>query len=84
MRGWNLSLANSIFATDTADALRAVPATVPVPLVPEVAMPAPAPDIVPGHIGLSVTDLGRSITFYKEVLDLELIQRSDDPGRAFK
>jgi lactoylglutathione lyase len=46
-------------------------------------MPAAAPDIAPGHIGLSVTDLGRSIAFYQEVLDLELIQRSDDPGHAF-
>jgi lactoylglutathione lyase len=36
-----------------------------------------------GHIGLSVTDLGRSIAFYQDVLDLELIQRSDEIGRAF-
>jgi catechol-2,3-dioxygenase len=44
---------------------------------------SPAPDIAPGHIGLSVTDLGRSIAFYQEVFDLELIQRSDEAGRVF-
>lgn len=42
-----------------------------------------SPDIAPGHIGLSVTDLGRSIDFYREVLDLELLQVSTDAGRGF-
>ena len=46
-------------------------------------MSAVVPDIAPGHIGLSVTDLGRSTAFYQDILGLELIQRSDAPGRDF-
>ncbi len=46
-------------------------------------MALPASEIAPGHIGLSVTDLGRSIAFYQDVLGLELIQRSDESGRIF-
>ena len=42
-------------------------------------MSAAVPGIAPGHTGLSVTDLGRSIAFYQDILDLELIQRSDQP-----
>jgi lactoylglutathione lyase len=45
-------------------------------------MPA-LPDIAPGHIGLSVTDLGRSVAFYQDVLALEVIQLSAEAGRGF-
>ena len=41
------------------------------------------PEITPGHIGLSVTDLDRSLAFYQDVLNLEVLQRSDDAGRRF-
>jgi lactoylglutathione lyase len=37
----------------------------------------------PGHIGLNVSRLDRSIGFYQEVFGFDLIRRSDDAGRAF-
>lgn len=36
-----------------------------------------------GHVGLNVTDLGRSITFYTGVFGLDVLGRSDEDGRRF-
>lgn len=43
----------------------------------------PSPDIAPGHIGLSVTDLGRSLEFYQRILGLEVFQLSEEAGRRY-
>ncbi|MFI6847182.1 VOC family protein [Kitasatospora sp. NBC_00085] len=36
-----------------------------------------------GHVGLNVTDLDRSIAFYRRTLGLELINEGTDPDRRF-
>lgn len=37
----------------------------------------------PGHVGLNVTDLDRSLAFYQDVFGLELLGRSTEDGRRF-
>jgi lactoylglutathione lyase len=39
--------------------------------------------VAPGHTGLSVTHLDRSLAFYREVLELDVIQSSDDAERRY-
>ncbi len=43
----------------------------------------PATDLQVGHVGINVTDLDCSVSFYTELLGLELLNRSDDPERAY-
>jgi lactoylglutathione lyase len=37
----------------------------------------------PGHVGVNVVDVDRSVGFYAEALGLDVLLRSDDEGRAF-
>lgn len=36
-----------------------------------------------GHVGLNVSDLGRSERFYREALGFEVTARSEEEGREF-
>lgn len=42
-------------------------------------MPVPAP----GHIGLNVSQLDRSVAFYRTVFGFDLVRRSSDAARPF-
>jgi catechol-2,3-dioxygenase len=36
-----------------------------------------------GHVGINVTDLNRSVAFYRAILGLDVLNRSDEPGHRF-
>lgn len=36
-----------------------------------------------GHVGINVTDLDRSVGFYRSTFGFETLGRSDEPGRRF-
>jgi catechol 2,3-dioxygenase-like lactoylglutathione lyase family enzyme len=36
-----------------------------------------------GHVGINVTDIGRSAAFYRAILGLDVLKRSDEPGKRF-
>lgn len=42
-----------------------------------------APILQTGHVGLNVTELGRSVDFYQQALGLSVLGRSDEAGRRF-
>jgi lactoylglutathione lyase len=42
-----------------------------------------APTLQTGHVGLNVTDLSRSIAFYREVLDLDLLGEQSEGERRY-
>jgi catechol 2,3-dioxygenase-like lactoylglutathione lyase family enzyme len=46
-------------------------------------MSAPAAVPAPGHIGLNVSQLDRSIDFYRTVFGFEVVRRSADAARPF-
>jgi catechol 2,3-dioxygenase-like lactoylglutathione lyase family enzyme len=54
--------------------------TTTTPITPVEARP---PTVTTGHVGLTVTDLARSVTFYAGALGLTVSGRSEAPGRRF-
>jgi lactoylglutathione lyase len=42
-----------------------------------------APQLAPGHIGLNVTDLTRSVDFYRQALGFEQLSTGTESGRRF-
>ncbi|MFJ9697229.1 VOC family protein [Kitasatospora sp. NPDC101183] len=44
---------------------------------------APLKSLQTGHIGLNVTDLARSIAFYRAVLGLDLVSEGTEDGRRY-
>ncbi|MER7758251.1 VOC family protein [Streptomyces sp. NPDC097619] len=51
--------------------------------VGETATTGTAPALAPGHTGLNVTDLERSLAFYRDVLGFAELGRGDEEGRRF-
>ncbi|MEV6521613.1 VOC family protein [Longispora sp. NPDC051575] len=39
--------------------------------------------VTPGHVGLNVTDLDRSLDFYRQVFALDVLGTSPDPDRRY-
>ncbi len=44
---------------------------------------AVTPQLAPGHVGLNVTDLGRSVDFYRRALGFEQLGISNEGERRF-
>lgn len=42
-----------------------------------------APDLQTGHVGLNVIDLDRSLPFYREVFDFDVLAEGKDEGRRW-
>lgn len=42
-----------------------------------------APGLQTGHVGLNVTDLDRSLPFYREVFDFDVLAEGKDDGRRW-
>jgi catechol 2,3-dioxygenase-like lactoylglutathione lyase family enzyme len=48
-------------------------------------MPTQAPDVIAttGHVGINVTEIDRSVAFYRAILGLDVLNRSDENGKRF-
>lgn len=46
-------------------------------------MSSPALDVATGHVGLNVSDLDRSVAFYRDVFGFDLVSASSAEGRRF-
>ena len=46
-------------------------------------MTTPGQSLQPGHVGINVTNLARSKTFYQQAFSFDLLAESQEPGREF-